>query len=111
MPRKLERDYQPMLIKRIRVLLPGCVIQKLDTGYQQGIPDLLILWEDRWAILEVKKEQPRGPQDFEPNQEWFIEQFNAMSFSACVYPENEEEVLDALQRQFKSRRKARVPKR
>lgn len=108
---KLERDYQAALIKRIRLLLPDCVIQKLDTGYQQGIPDLLILWQDRWAILEVKRKQPRGPEDFEPNQEWFIEQFNAMSFSACIYPANEDEVLDALQRQFKIRRHARVSKR
>lgn len=108
---KLERNYQPELIKRIRLLLPGCVIQKLDTGYTQGIPDLLILWHDRWAILEVKRKQPRGPQDFEPNQEWYIDQFNTMSFSACIYPENEEEVLDALQRQFEGRRSARVSKR
>lgn len=108
MSTKLESVYQAGLIKRIRTLLPDCVIQKLDTGYQQGIPDLLILWQDRWAILEVKRKQPRGPQDFEPNQEWYIDLFNTMSFSACIYPENEDEVLDALQRQFKVRRKARV---
>lgn len=100
----LERDFQPKLIKEIKSLFPGCVIQKLDTSYQQGIPDLLILWEVNWAILEVKRKRPTKASDFEPNQEWFIDQFNQMSFSACIYPENKDEVLFELQQAFLSRR-------
>lgn len=100
MPRR-ERDYQPKLIKRIERLLPGAYVRKIVAD--QGWPDLLILWEDRWALLEVKREKPTA-SDFEPNQEWYIEEFDSMSFSACIYPENEQEVLYALQQTFRSRR-------
>ena len=96
-----ERYYQPALIKRIEKLLPGCYVRKIDV--QQGWPDLLILWRDRWALLEVKK-RPPSASDFEVNQEWWIDEFDAMSFSACIYPENEQEVLHALQQTFRSRR-------
>ena len=106
----LERDYQAKLIKRLRTMFPGCVIQKLDTGYQQGIPDLLILWEHMWAILEVKKSEKdrRSP---EPNQEYFVGQLNEMSFSAFIYPENEEEVLNDLRAALQPDRAARLPRR
>ena len=39
-----------------------------------------------------------------PNQLYYVEKFNAWSFSAFIYPENEEEVLYALQRSFQNRR-------
>jgi hypothetical protein len=106
---RLERDYQPNLIKRIERLFPGCYIRKHDM--QQGWPDLLILWGPHWALLEVKRTRPTSPRDFEPNQEWWIEEFNSMSFSACICPENEEEVLRDLQYAFQVRRPARASKR
>lgn len=105
----LERDFQPKLIRRLRALFPGCVIFKNDTDYLQGIPDLTILYGNRWAILEVKKKRPTKESDWQPNQEWYIEQLDRMSFSACVYPENMEEVLDDLQSAFAPRRGARLP--
>jgi hypothetical protein len=108
---RLESDYKPKLIKRIRERLPGCVILKNDANYMQGVPDLIILWNDRWAMLEVKRRKPRSSSDYEPNQEWYIDELNRMSFCACVYPGNEEEVLDEIQRQFQTRRKARVSQR
>lgn len=98
---RLERDYQAGLIKRIERMLPGAYVRKHDM--QQGWPDLLILWRDRWALLEVKKRPPKA-SDFETNQEWWIDEFDSMSFSACIYPENEQEVLHALQQTFRSRR-------
>jgi hypothetical protein len=103
-----ERDYQPTLIKKLRDMFPGCVILKNDSSYLQGIPDLLILWYDRWGILEVKRTMPNGPDDYEPNQEWYLDQLNQMSFAAMICPENEQEILDALQHAFTARRKARV---
>lgn len=106
-----ENAYQAELIKRLRVRFPGCFILKNDSSYMQGVPDLLILWGDRWAILEVKAKPPVGPDDFEPNQEWYLDQLNQMSFATCIFPENEEEVLDALQSAFSARRKARIPQR
>lgn len=104
-----ERDYQPGLIKRIEEMFPGCYVRKHDI--QQGWPDLLILWGPHWAMLEVKKTRPTSEDDFEPNQEWWIAQFDNMSFSACIYPENEEEVLRDLQRAFQVRRQARRSQR
>jgi hypothetical protein len=93
----LESTYQTKLIKKIKYLFPGCIVLKNDSSYQQGIPDWLILYGRAWATLEIKREYARpGSDDFEPNQEWFIDQHNEMSFSACVYPENEREILDAL---------------
>lgn len=100
-----EREYQPGLIKRIENLFrhellnddEDVYVRKIDV--QQGWPDLLILAPGFWALLEVKKEEPTA-SDFEPNQEWWIERFDRMSFSACIYPENEQEVLHALSQAF-----------
>lgn len=100
-----EREYQPGLIKRIERLFKQegetAYVRKVD--FQQGWPDLLILAPDFWALLEVKKREPRYEDDWEPNQEWWIEEFDGMSFSACIYPENEQEVLHALQQAFRAR--------
>lgn len=104
----LERTYQAELIKRLRLRFPGCVILKNDSSYMQGVPDLTLLWRDRWAILEVKPKAPTSSKDFEPNQEWYIEVLNEMSYSACIYPGNEEEVMNEIQHTFTTRRKARV---
>lgn len=78
---------------------------KNDTSYIQGIPDLLVLYEDKWAMLEVKVSPVSAVQ---PNQEYYIDMLDSMSFAAFIYPENEREVLNALQRSFKSRRQTRV---
>ena len=99
---RYERNYQAKLIKRIERLIPGSYVRKADI--QQGWPDLLILAPGFWALLEVKREVP-GPDDFEPNQEWWIEEFDEMSFSACIYPENEKEVFDALSQAFSESRR------
>ena len=88
-------------------MFPDCVIEKSDPNYRQGVPDLTIFYGDKWARLEVKASYDAPTQ---PNQDYYVEQFNEMSFAAFIYPENEEEVLLALQRAFTSRRKARVSK-
>ena len=43
------------IIKKIKEMLPGCIVMKNDPNYIQGIPDLLILYRDRWAALECKR--------------------------------------------------------
>lgn len=78
-------------------MFPGCVIVKNDAGYQQGFPDLTIFFGQYWATLEVKAEENAKEQ---PNQRYFITQLNEMSFAAFIYPENEAEVLGALQQAF-----------
>lgn len=92
-----ESQFQAKLIKRLGDLFPGCVVMKNDANLQQGIPDLTILYRERWAMLEVKA-SPRAAQ--QPNQQHFVSHFDEMSFAAIIHPENEEEVLGALQRAF-----------
>ena len=89
----LERNYQAQLIRELRRMFPGCIVLKNDTDYLQGIPDLLILYGDRWAALEVKAS---GDAPVQPNQEYYIIEMGLMSFAAFIYPEIEEEVLYAL---------------
>lgn len=102
---KLEREWQPKLKKEIRRRFPGCYIFKLDSGEFQGIPDLLILFQSQWAILEVKRGLNAKKQ---PNQDWYVDEFNKMSFSAFVNPQNQEAVLNDLERAFTSRGEALV---
>jgi len=90
----LESAYQAHLIKKLRRLYPGCIILKNDPDYIQGIPDLTIFWEGRWAMLEVKASEDAPTQ---PNQEYWVEYLNKMWFAAFIYPENEAEILDVLQ--------------
>lgn len=103
-----ESTYQAHVISRLREILPGCFILKNDSSYLQGVPDLLILYMDWWGMLEVKVSETSA---FQPNQEYYLELLDEMSFAACIYPENEYEVLDEIQRQFETRRKTRVSKR
>ena len=91
---RLERDFQAKLIKELKVMFKGCIIVKNDPNYIQGIPDLLILYNDRWAALEVKKSAHAHHQ---PNQEYYVDLMDQMSFAAFIYPENKEEILYELQ--------------
>lgn len=96
---KLERDFQAKLIKELKKLFVGCLVMKLDSGYIQGIPDLLVLYKNKWAVLECKKSANATKQ---PNQEHYVGLLNEMSFSRFIYPENKEEVLSDLLKAFKS---------
>lgn len=95
----LERNFQSGLIKEIKSRFDGCIVMKNDASYIQGIPDLLILYKDKWASLECKKSQQASKQ---PNQEYYVNQMDAMSFSRFVCPENKEDVLNELQQAFES---------
>lgn len=100
-----ESKFQRELIMDIKDLFPGCIVMKLDPNYIQGIPDLLILYEDRWAVLECKQHAFAHHQ---PNQDYYISLMDEMSFASFIYPENKEEVLNELQRAFRSRRSSRI---
>lgn len=92
-----ENEYQRKLIRKLRAMFPGCVVIKNDPEYQQGFPDLTIFFGRCWAALEVKAEANAKEQ---PNQRYFVEQLDGMSYAAFIYPENEAEVLVALQQAF-----------
>lgn len=102
-----ENQYQAKLIKKLERMFPGCVILKNDSGSRQGILDLTLLYRDRWASLEVKRSAIAAIQ---PNQDHYVKQLDEMSFAAFIYPENEEEVLIALQQALEPPRRARLPK-
>ena len=103
----IESKYQASLIKKIKERLPGCIIMKNDSSYIQGIPDLLILYNDKWASLEVKKS---AVAKHRPNQDYYVEKMNEMSFSAFIFPENEEDILDEMARSLvpSKRKRSRV---
>ena len=95
-----ERDFQKILIIEIKKRLPDCIVLKNDADYIQGIPDLTIFYKNKWATLECKRDRYAK---LRPNQEYYVDKMNAMSFSAVIYPENMEEVLDGMERSFKRR--------
>ena len=103
-----ESQFQRELIRDLEERFPGCFILKNDSGYSQGIPDLAVLYRNKWAMLEVKAYRD-APQ--RPNQDYYVEMFNEMSFGAFIYPENKEDVLNDLQSTFQPRRATRSPQR
>lgn len=94
---KLESKFQKELMDEIRARYPGCVIVKNDSGYIQGFPDWTILYKDKWAVLETKREKNAKHQ---PNQDYYVTQLNSMSFSSFVYPENKDDILNELSKIF-----------
>ena len=100
-----ESNFQSDLIKEIKKEFPGSIVLKNDPNYIQGIPDLLILFRDKWAALECKKTEDASHR---PNQEYYISLMDEMSFAKFIYPENKEEILDELQRPFRFRRTSRI---
>lgn len=95
----LESNFQAQLIKELKKMFPGCIVTKNDPSYIQGIPDLTILYKDKWASLECKKSVRAKKQ---PNQEYYVGLMDEMSFSRFICPENKEEVLYELQQSFES---------
>ena len=89
----LENRFKTNLTKEIKSMLPGCMVLHLDPTEIQGIPDLLVLYEDRWAVLEGKK---NARASHRPNQDYYVELMDKMSFAAFIYPENKDEVLNDL---------------
>ena len=94
-----ENEFQLNLKKEIKEMFPGCIVSKLDSSDIQGIPDLLVLHGDKWATLEVKKSAKEHKQ---PNQPYYVDTMNSMSFSRFIYPENKEAVLNELREAFNS---------
>lgn len=95
---KLENKFQSDLKKEIKNMFPGCIVTKMDSGDIQGIPDLLVLYNDQWATLECKKSKKSKKQ---PNQEYYVDMMDSMSYSSFIYPENKDTVLSELREKFK----------
>lgn len=93
----LENKFQSNLIKEIKKIFPGSMVLKNDSSYIQGIPDLLVLYKDKWCSLECKKSANAKHQ---PNQNYYVNKMNEMSFSSFICPENKDEVLKELKKLF-----------
>lgn len=89
-----ESTFQLSIKSELKDRLPGCIVIKNDSSCIQGIPDLTVFWEDKWATLETKKNEYAHHQ---PNQDYYVDIMNEMSFSSFIYPENRQEVLDDLE--------------
>lgn len=96
---KNENKFQAELIRDLKTRFPGCIVLKNDSSYMQGIPDLTIFYGSHWATLEVKRDQNAQHQ---PNQDYYVETMKHMSYSAFIFPENKEEVLNELARSFEN---------
>lgn len=90
----VESRFQAKLKERLKKLFPGCIIMKNDPNDIQGIPDLTVLYKDKWATLECKRSEKA--KNRQPNQPYYVEKMNEMSFSRFIFPENEETVLTDL---------------
>ena len=95
---RLESGFQDKLRDTLKELFPGCMIFKMDQI--QGIPDLLVLYKNKWATLENKKSEKATRR---PNQEYYVDRINEMSFSRFIYPENKDEVLNDLKAYFQDK--------
>lgn len=92
---KTENKYQRELIRKLEQIFPDAIILKNDSGYRQGIPDWSIMNGEHWGMFDVKKSKDAPHQ---PNQDWYINWAASEGhFGMFVYPENEEEFLDAIQ--------------
>lgn len=101
----LEKDFQRELVQDLEERFPGALIFKNET--KQGLPDLTILYRSHWALLECKQSE-QSPH--RPNQDYYIEKANGMSFASFVYPENKGDVLNALEQALRPGRKTRISK-
>ncbi len=92
-----ESNFQKQLIEELKNRFPNCVVLKNDPTYKQGIPDLTILFNDKWVCLEVKKTNNANHQ---PNQDYWVEKLDSMSYAAFIYPDNKEDVLNEMEQLF-----------
>ena len=102
----LENRFKTNLVRELKERLPGCIVLHIDPNEIQGMPDLLVLYGDRWAALEGKRSANASHR---PNQDYYVNLMNQMSYAAFIYPENKEEILNDLQRSFALNRPTRLP--
>lgn len=95
----LEREFQSKLIREIKLKFPGCIVLKNDEQYIQGIPDLTVLYRNKWVVLECKRS---SRSKIRPNQKNYVDALNQMSGAWFIYPENKEEVFNEIQQLFES---------
>lgn len=92
----MERNFQAVILNRIRNRIPGIIISKGDDA--QGHPDWSFYYCGKTAFLEFK-DSANSP--FQPNQEFYIQYINDTGgFARVIYPENEREVMNEFYKFF-----------
>lgn len=95
-----ESTFQAKLIKKLRVMFPDSDILKNDANYRQGYPDLTVRVGGACFMLECKA-TAKSPK--QPNQQYYVDRINNTGgFARFIYPENEEEILDEIQRSLRA---------
>ena len=89
--------FKEKLVKKLKSLYPGCIIISMDPQEHPGIPDLLILYNNKWVALETKRSKTAAHR---PNQDWYVAKMKDMSYAAFIFPENEEAVLNEIRQTF-----------
>ena len=95
--KKKENRFQREVIRELEERFPGCVVMKNATGLRDGFPDITLYVGNRWAMLECKREEGARRR---PNQGYWVNHMNEMSFARFIFPENREEVMNELQQTF-----------
>lgn len=88
-----ETDFKLWVRHQIENNYPDAIVTKLDPFDIQGIPDMVIFYGPKYAVLEGKISRNAKRQ---PNQGYYVSKFDNMSFSRFIYPENAEQVLEEL---------------
>ena len=99
MARTPEGKFQDKLRKEVEEMFPGSMTFKTDPLDRQGVPDIFIVYNNKWAVLEGKKDKDAP---LRPNQQYYIDKMGEMSFARVIYPENKQEVLRDLQQAFRT---------
>ena len=89
-PNKKESRFQHEVIRELEERLPGCVVMKNATGLKDGFPDISVYHGNHWAMLECKRSEGESHR---PNQDWWVDHLNEMSFASFIYPENRQVVM------------------
>ena len=88
-----ESTFKKSVKIEIKNLFPDSIILPGDANSVQGIPDMIILIGNIWAALEFKKSKAAKRR---PNQDYWVNKMNEMSFASFICPENKDEVLKKL---------------
>lgn len=88
-----ESKYRKELEARISGALPGCLILRNNAKEIQGICDIVVFYGERYGFLEIKVSENAPVQ---PNQTYYVNWLDEMSFAAFIYPENEYQILSDL---------------
>lgn len=92
-----ESQFKHRLIQKVYEIDPEIIVLKNDPNYIQAIPDLIFIKGRKCLVVETKKHKDAS---FRPNQKYYIEKMHGIA----AYPENMKEVLDEVQRTFRSKR-------